>query len=899
MTTGVLEFVAKLDDQATAAARNLESVMGDLGGPIDPITGDVDVDADDAISNLDSADDAIQAVDGAEALADVDADIAPAEGALDTAEGHIDAVDGATATAQVDADTSGASEALEAVPPEAETIAEDAGGRFHEGFLKAAAIAALAATVVAGFQQLYEVGAVFDNVTDTIRVGTGAQGEALEGLNDVVGNLGRRVPRDFETIGTTVADLNTRLGLSGDTLEGVAEQYLWAGHILGEEVDIGATSAAFNAFQIEGEGVSDALDHLFQVSQATGVGMNELATSATQSAPAMDMLGFSFEETTALAGQLDKQGLNSSQMLSGLSRSLVNLAKDGEEPAEAFQRTVGEMEGFIESGDRAAAIDLAGKVFGTRGASQFVGAIESGALALDDIVGSAGLTEDTIVGLGEETADFAESWQLVKNGAQQALEPIGSAIFDTLGQTLEGLLPRLESFADWAAENPQLIQAVAIALGVLSTAIGIAAAVQWAMNSAMLASPVTWIIVGIGALIAAIVLLIANWDSVVAWLQGVWAAVSEWFKGTWDAIAEKVSEVWASVVEWVTNAIGSVRDTITGVLSGIASWWTETWDAVRQTAADIWNAIVQWVTDKINAVRNIITTVIAAVLAYWTAQWNAVKAVASAIWNGIKAVVTTVINAVRSVISSVLGAISSTWSSIWNTVKSVASSIWAGIKAVVQSHIDMVKAAVQRVRDVIATVRNAFNDAKTAAQDKLRQLVDFVRDIPGRILRALGNLGNLLLGAGRSVIQGFIDGITGGFRRVRDKLAELTSFLPDWKGPAEVDKRILTDSGHLVIDGFLDGLEDRYGAVERSLGRFTEGLSADVDLGGDLTGPGLTGRGEVTVTTRLAEEDRRLMREFLSYAERVANRPIKTSVNVNRRQLATATTEASEWGERR
>src|SRR5690606_15558828 len=121
---------------------------------------------------------------------------------------------GSTATAIADADTTPATEELGALPAETETIAEDAGSRFHEGFLKAAAVAALAAGVVTSFQQLYEVGAVFDDVTDTIRVGTGAQGDALESLTGIVDNLGTRVPVNFETIGGTVADLNTRLGLS-------------------------------------------------------------------------------------------------------------------------------------------------------------------------------------------------------------------------------------------------------------------------------------------------------------------------------------------------------------------------------------------------------------------------------------------------------------------------------------------------------------------------------------------------------------------------------------------------------------------------------------------------------------------------------------------------------------
>ena len=316
--------------------------------------------------------------------------------------------------------------------------ADKAGGSIGKklgGAMVIGATAAVGAVSAAG-AALYKVGAVFDDVADTIRVGTGASGKALDGLVDTAKKIGTRVPADFEKIGPTVADLNTRLGLSGDTLETVASQYLEAGRILGQDVDINATSAAFSAFGIAGADVEGAMDALFRTSQATGVGMNELAGIVQKSAPAMQTLGFSFEETAALAGTLDKAGLNTQQVMNSMSKGLVTLAKDGEKPQDAFKRTVGEIEGFIKAGDQAGAINLASKVFGTKGATQFIGALQDGKVNLDDLVASAGMTDDTILGLGQETADFAEQWQLFKNRVLVWLEPMGSKVFGAMGTAM-------------------------------------------------------------------------------------------------------------------------------------------------------------------------------------------------------------------------------------------------------------------------------------------------------------------------------------------------------------------------------------------------------------------------------------------------------------------------------
>jgi F0F1-type ATP synthase assembly protein I len=114
------------------------------------------------------------------------------------------------------------------------------------------------------------------------------------------------------------------------------------------------------------------------------------------------------------------------------------------------------------------------------------------------------------------------------------------------------------------------------------------------------------------------------------------------------------------------------------------------------------------------------------------------------------------------------------------------------------------------------------------------QIVSSAKALPGRIRAAIGNLGGLLVNAGRSVVQGFINGIVGMFNAVRAKLRQLTNLLPSWKGPASRDQALLYGNGRLVIGGFLAGLESQYGAVRSSLGGFTGDLSASAGVGGTV-----------------------------------------------------------------
>lgn len=124
-----------------------------------------------------------------------------------------------------------------------------------------------------------------------------------------------------------------------------------------------------------------------------------------------------------------------------------------------------------------------------------------------------------------ETADGPEKFQIAVNKVKVALQPLATTVFDGVAKALDWLTPKLETFLSWVSENPELVIGLATALGILSAAIFVAAAAQWAMNSALLASPITWIIIGVGAIIAAIALLAINWDSVWPVLVSAWDAI--------------------------------------------------------------------------------------------------------------------------------------------------------------------------------------------------------------------------------------------------------------------------------------------------------------------------------------------------------------------------------------
>jgi len=114
--------------------------------------------------------------------------------------------------------------------------------------------------------------------------------------------------------------------------------------------------------------------------------------------------------------------------------------------------------------------------------------------------------------------------------------------------------------------------ASAVQTGVMSAATKVAAAAQWLMNTALFASPITWVVVGIVALIAVIVLIAKKTD----WFSKAWGAAWGWIKktaaSTWDYLKK--------IPGWIGTAFKKVAGFITApyraAFNAIARAWNNT-----------------------------------------------------------------------------------------------------------------------------------------------------------------------------------------------------------------------------------------------------------------------------------------------------------------------------------
>lgn len=170
----------------------------------------------------------------------------------------------------------------------------------------------------------------------------------------------------------------------------------------------------------------------------------------------------------------------------------------------------------------------------------------------------------------------------------------------------------------------------AIVKGASTVATGLQTAAQWALNSAFLACPLTWIIIGIVALVAVFILL---WNK------------CEGFRNFFINMWVKIKEGLQTFNLWITTAMQTDWTASFGALGAIMN-------SFFATVGSIWNAIKTIFQGIVDFVTGVFT-------GNWSQAWQGVVDIFSGIFSGIGAVLKAPLNAVIGLINAAIGGINS------------------------------------------------------------------------------------------------------------------------------------------------------------------------------------------------------------------------------------------------
>ncbi|GIH25137.1 hypothetical protein Aph01nite_34470 [Acrocarpospora phusangensis] len=452
---------------------------------------------------------------------------------------------------------------------------------------------------------------------------------------------------------------------------------------------------------------------------------------------------------------------------------------------------------------------------------------------LKDVFGALGQLAPTVAGLAEVVGPVLSGAVQAVTPALQALGPGIAAVFGALGVTVRqladsgALTTMAEAFGALLIALAPLLPALAqVLIPVLN---GLAVLTRDVVAPA-LSTLVGWIRQGVDW-------LTGKGLSEDSWLGRMIANIRDTVLPIASKAFETVKTIFTDVVAWFTDnqetvsgwgeKLGSIFSKIGEIVTSVFELIGAVWNRIGQPLLDavggIFGGILDVVDGILTAIGGVFDVFIGIFTGDWSKAWEGVKKIFSGVWDALKGLFTTAWEALKGVVNVALAAFGTTWEKVWNGIKDFFTDTW-----------DKITGAIGRAKDF--------------AVEKFTQLLTWIKELPGKVLTAIGDLGALLVDTGKNLVTGLWNGILGAWDWFKTKIGEFFgALLPDWAkdllGIAS-PSTVFAEMGGQIPAGLVQGIQGQAGQVAAAAAQMAEAA---------MRGAQAAGEGLVAVLRQLAD----------------------------------------------
>ncbi len=599
-------------------------------------------------------------------------------------------------------------------------------------------IVGIGAASIAAFNEV-------DAGLDTVATKTGATGDELAELQDSMKAVYGSMAVSAEEAGNAIGGINTRFGVTGDTLETLATQFIEFAQINGTDLNtaIDSVDSIMKKFGIDSADTEKVLGLLTKAGQDTGLSMDTLEQALQTNGAAFKEMGLDLTSSVNLLAQMESSGVDTATAMAGLKKAVANATKDGKSAEEALTSTIESIKGAKTETE---ALAIASELFGNKGAPEMTQAIREGRLSLDDLKTSLSEYSDVVDTTFQNTQDAPDQAKVALNNLKLAGTDLATSLFNAVAPALQSLVENLQKAVNWfanldegtkqtiikiaaivAAVGPVLVIVgkVISAVGTVMTiipkivnAIGMVKNAFSALSAIFAANPIGIVIAAVTALVAAFIYLWNNCDG----FRQFWIDL-------WENIKAIATEVWEGLKAFFEEAWNAIQSTAQSVWEGISSTVTTITTAISEFITTTWNAICSAISTVLDAIKNVITTVWNAIKTAITTAMDGIKNAVTTIWNSIKTTISTVINTVKNIVSTafnnILTGIKTSLTNIFTAVKGGFSKVKDHVTGLASEALTWGKDLVMGIVNGIKSCIDKVGKAAKAIADKIRAFLHF------------------------------------------------------------------------------------------------------------------------------------------------------------------------------
>lgn len=591
-----------------------------------------------------------------------------------------------------------------------------------------------------------------------------------------------------------------------------------------ELTDLAETTQLLMNYGFSAEEAQDRLMMLGDISQGSAEKMNRIATAYGQMSSAgkvslediKQMIEAGFNPLQEIS---ESTGESMASLYDRISKGTISI----DEITASMQRSTSEGGKYFQS------MEKQSQTF-----SGQLSTLKDNALSLVGQL-TSGLSEkltSTMPMLNSWMSDISNSLESggIKEAINTALQGIGDMApiltpvtealrflvnhFQTLAPAIMAVVGALAGYRA-AMMITSVIQTVTKAINTFKTAQNASTIAQAALNAVMNANPFVLIATVIGMVVTALVTLFMTNEDFRNAVVSAWESVKEAFHAAWDGIVtfftETLPDAWNSVVAW---------------FNGIPEWWNGIWSSVKQFFSDTWNSIISFFTETIPAwiqsaidwfnslpekIGYAIGQLLAKIVQFGVDAWNWITVELPEIIQGWVDWFAGLPGRIWDWLQKAIDRIRQWGSDTYNTAKQWVNDT---IDEVIKWFESLPGRIQTWLQNTIEKVSNWGHDmvskAKTAASDLVESVTETIKSLPGKvydigkdIVTGIWDGIKSMVGWIGEKIGGFVDGIVKGFT---------DGF--DIGSPSKV---LSKEVGRWLPPGITVGVEDAMPKAERSL----------------------------------------------------------------------------------
>lgn len=427
-----------------------------------------------------------------------------------------------------------------------------------------------------------------------------------------------------------------------------------------------------------------------------------------------------------------------------------------------------------------------------------------------------------------------EKFERLQQRIHNVTETIGNSLLPTVNDLMskgENVLTKVGSWIEQNHELVRIIMIVALAIGgflaiggtlitvvsgvglVITKAVGAFKILRsglllvrgvltplistvWSFTAALLANPVTWIVIGIVALIAALVLLYNKCE----WFRNAVNSILSFFKEKLGAALEVAKTIFSGIGNAVSSAMDAAKATVSEKLTNIKDAYEEHGGGIKGVAAA-----------ALEGVKGVYTAGFTFLDNLTGGKLTEIKDKFSEKLEPVSNIVSSVMDAARATASEKLENMKQAYESHGGGIQGVAAAAMEGVKGFYTAGYTFIDnltgGKLSEIREKFSTamsnivqgVSQRFNEARTAFSNGITNIKNTVTGAVTWFFESGKKIVSTFADGIKSAFSGAVDAVKGGLQKIRN----LLPFSDAKEGPLST----LTLSGQRTMTTYAHGLD--------------------------------------------------------------------------------------------